>query len=281
MNRQDLIKITSNYVENSEGNYITNEIAISKNLAELKIFEAPIFAFGATDDVYFKRLKGENVIGDHFMLPQEWLPTSKTVISFFLPFTADVKKGNQKELVWPSNEWLHARYEGQAFINKFCQYLSSELINAGYKSIAPSLDERFWSKVGYDNDAQKSDDNHQTGGIYTSNWSERHVAFVCGLGTFGLSKGLITSKGVAGRFGSIVTELPVSPDKRKYEDIYEYCSMCGECAKKCPVDAISIENGKNHDLCAAFLNETFEKFQPRYACGKCQVGVACENSIPS
>jgi epoxyqueuosine reductase QueG len=280
MNKQDLLQIASSFVKNSEDNHITNDIALSKNVVGLKLFETPIFAFGAADDTYFRILKDKNVIGDHFLLPHQWLPESKTVISFFLPLTAEVKEGNQRDYVWPTNEWLHARYEGQVFINKFSQYLSSKLTNAGYKSIAPSLDERFWSKVGYDNNAQQSDHNGHTDGIFTSNWSERHVAFVCGLGTFGLSKGLITSKGVAGRFGSIVTELYISPDKRSYESIYEYCSMCGECVKKCPVDAISIDQGKNHKICAAFLNETFEKFKPRYACGKCQVGVPCESCIP-
>jgi epoxyqueuosine reductase QueG len=103
---------------------------------------------------------------------------------------------------------------------------------------------------------------------------------VCGLGTFGLSKGLITSKGIAGRFGSIITSLYLPPNKREYEEIYEYCSMCGACVKKCPVNAISIEKGKNHIICSKFLNQTVEKYKPRYGCGKCQVGVPCESMIP-
>ena len=36
-----------------------------------------------------------------------------------------------------------------------------------------------------------------------STWSERHVAYVSGLGTFGLSGGLITAKGQAVRLGSV------------------------------------------------------------------------------
>jgi len=271
MDKNKLIEMASSFVETSDANYITNEMALSKNVSGLKMFEAPIFAFGEAEDDYFRKLKDKNVIGDHFLLPQEWLREAKTVISFFLPFTTEVKKGNIKDLIWPSNEWLHARYEGQSFINKFCQYLSSELTRTGNKSVVPSLDDRFWSKTG---------DNSHIDNLYTSNWSERHVAFVCGLGTFGLSKGLITSKGIAGRFGSIVTELYVSPDKREYGSIYEYCSMCGECGEKCPVRAISIEEGKNNKLCAAFLDETVEKFRPRYGCGKCQVGVPCESFIP-
>lgn len=268
MLKQDLMKMASDFVEKSENNLITKQIALSEAVVGMKMFEAPIFAFGAADDDYFRLLKDPGAIGDHFLLPQEWLPQAKTVISFFLPFTEAVKKGNRTDMSWPSEGWLHGRIEGQAFINELCRYLRSELINAGYDSIVPCLDERFRAKTG------------GTTPSFTSNWSERHVAFVCGLGTFGLSKGLITKKGIAGRFGSIITELYLPPDQREYESTYEYCSMCGACGKKCPVNAISADRGKNHMICSEFLDKTAEKHKPRYGCGKCQVGVPCESGIP-
>jgi epoxyqueuosine reductase QueG len=114
-----------------------------------------------------------------------------------------------------------------------------------------------------------------------SNWSERHVAFVCGLGTFGLSKGLITEKGVAGRFSSIVTDMGLSPSVRPYEGLYDYCIFCGLCARRCPANAISLDTGKAHEPCEAFLNETRALFSPRYGCGKCQSGMPCESRIPA
>lgn len=274
MNKQDLIKIASDFVETSEDNRISKQIALSKSVIGMKIFEAPIFGFGSTDDDYFKLLKNPSVIGEHFVLPKEWLPQSKTVISFFLPFTSNVKDTNAVDMIWPSEQWLHGRIEGQAFLNKLNTHLTLELINAGYNSLAPSMDERFWAKTALDNESSHSEVS------FTSNWSERHVAFVCGLGTFGLSKGLITSKGVAGRFGSIVTELNLPGDKRPYEDIYEYCTRCGECVKNCPVNAISMDKGKNHKKCSDFLDKTAKKYKPRYGCGKCQVGVPCESNIP-
>ncbi|MHB9095488.1 MAG: ATP-binding protein [Eubacteriales bacterium] len=281
MNKQDLIKMASYFVENSEDNIITKQIALSETVVGMKIYEAPIFAFGAADDEYFKLLKDPPAIGKHFLLPKEWLPQSKTVISFFLPFTEAVKKGNRRDMSWPSEEWLHGRIEGQAFLNKLCQHLKSELINAGYNSLVPPLDERFWAKTGFNKASPHSYNNCETTVLFTSNWSERHVAFVCGLGTFGLSKGLITKKGITGRFGSIITELYLSPDKREYETIYEYCSMCGACVKNCPVNAISIDKGKNHMICSDFLDKTAEKYKPRYGCGKCQIRVPCESSIPN
>jgi epoxyqueuosine reductase len=270
MDKQDLIKSAENFVENSQDNYISKEKAISENVVGMRIYDAPIFAFASAEDEYFKSLKQPSAIGEHFLLPKEWLTGAKTVISFFLPFSEVVKKGNKRDMSLPSEEWLHGRIEGQAMMNKLCMHLKSELINAGYRSLVPSMDERFWSNTDKPGHEEK----------FTSNWSERHVAYVCGHGTFGLSKGLITKKGMAGRFGSIVTELYLPPDRRGYEDIYEYCSMCGKCVKNCPANAISLENGKNHQLCSEFLDMTAEKFKPRYGCGKCQVSVPCESGIP-
>ena len=274
MDKQELIKMASYFVAHSEDNYIAKEIAINENVVGMKIFEEPIFAFGSPDDQYFTLFKEQSAIGNHFMHPKEWLPQTKTVISFFLPFSKAVKKGTTQDMTWPSKEWLHGRIEGQKFVNKLCIYLQSELTNAGYPSLIPSLDERFWAKTEFNSNSPHPEVS------FTSTWSERHAAFVCGLGTFGLSKGLITAKGIAGRFGSIITSLYLPPDKREYEEIYEYCSMCGACVKKCPVNAISIEKGKNHIICSKFLNQTAEKYKPRYGCGKCQLGVPCESGIP-
>jgi epoxyqueuosine reductase len=195
---------------------------------------------------------------------------SKNSYFIFLPYTEEIKKANKKVKELPADEWLHGRYEGQMLLEEMCEYLMSKLSDAGFESLAPSLDDRFWT-----NDYDKKYDI-----LFTSNWSERHIAFVCGLGTFGLSKGLITRKGTAGRFGSILTDLFLTPDTREYKDVYEYCNMCGICAKKCPSSAISVENGKDCLPCYEFIEETLRKNYPRYGCGKCQVGVPCESRIP-
>ena len=276
MDKGDLIKIATDFVENSDYNYIPKEIALSETIIGMKIFEAPLLAFGTAEDEMFNLLKEASVIGEHFQGPKEWLAEARTVISFFLPFSETIKMGNRRDMSWPADEWLHGRIEGQAFVVKLCEYLNSELSQEGYGSISPSLDQRFWAKTRLDNPAG----NPQEQKAFTSNWSERHVAYVCGLGTFGLSKGLITKKGIAGRFGSIVTELYLPPDTRNYKEIYEYCSLCGACVKHCPVKAISLEKGKNHVICSAFVDKTAERHKPRYGCGKCQVGVPCESSIP-
>lgn len=281
MDRQDLIKMAASFVDGSLENLISEQAACCDAVTGMKLFEAPVFAFAAADDDTFRLLKEPAAVGEHLLLPQEWLPRAKTVISFFLPFSDTVKKGNTRDMLWPSEEWLYGRVEGQAFLLNLCRYLNAQLIEAGYDSLVPALDERFWASGNTGGKASPyPDDKGREKPSFTSNWSERHAAFVCGLGTFGLSKGFITEKGMAGRLGSIITELPLLPDQRRYQGIYEYCSMCGACGRNCPVQAISVEQGKNHILCAGFLAKTSEKYKPRFGCGKCQVGVPCESGNP-
>lgn len=274
MNKQNIIVSACRFVRESKENYIAKEIAISPDLVGMKIYEDPIFAFASATDEGFLKLKDPVAIGEHFKLPEQWLPEAKTVVSFFLPFSEVIKESNAIDLSWPSDEWLHGRIEGQAFLNQLMQYIKGELIQSGYESVVPTMEQGFWTQ------SIAQDGSLHPEVSFTSNWSERHVAFVCGLGTFGLSKGLITPKGICGRFGSVVTSLSLEPDPKEYERVYEYCSVCGVCAENCPVDAISIENGKDHITCLRFVDETLEKHAPRYGCGKCQVGVPCESGIP-
>lgn len=91
MEKQFLIKTAEDFIEHSQDNYITKEIAISDNVVGMRIFEAPIFAFGSADDECFALLKQPSVIGEHFLLPKEWLPGAKTVISFFYPLVKKLK----------------------------------------------------------------------------------------------------------------------------------------------------------------------------------------------
>ena len=127
-------------------------------------------------------------------------------------------------------------------------------------------------------------------GSFSSNWSERHVAYAAGLGTFGLSRGLITEKGMAGRFGSVVTNAVFPRTERKYSDPFAYCTMCGACQRRCPVGAIDKSRGfalgKDQLICGPYVKgNSLPPHGPngivRYGCGKCQVRVPCEHAIPT
>jgi epoxyqueuosine reductase QueG len=237
--------------------------ALRPDLAGMRIFDAPIFGAAAAEDPLFSQLKSAAAVGAGQFLPADWLPGARFVLSVFFPFTERVRAANAAADRLPAAEWLHARIEGQRHISAVSAAAAETLRRAGFSAVAPSEDARFRSEG------------------FSSNWSERHVAFVCGLGTFGLSKGLITEKGMAGRFTSLVTDMALSPTRRTYTELYEHCIFCGLCAKRCPADAIDRERGKAHAPCFALLEETRVLFSPRYGCGKCQVGVPCERGIPA
>ena len=268
MTKNHIVSLAEKFIGETHANYITEDIALSPKCTGIKIYEAPIFAFGSVDDELYIKYKSSDVIGSHFLGPSEWMPSAKTVISFFLPYTEKIRVANSTNSHWPADEWLHGRYEGQNLLKALLQHLIETLIQAGYESMAPSLDRRY--EVG----------NIEQNIKYASNWSERHVAYACGLGTFGLSKGVITKRGMCGRFGSILTALDLPKSTRDYKGIYDYCTICGVCIDRCPVHAISLKDGKNHIPCDDFLDKVRQKHNPRYGCGKCQVSVPCESEIP-
>jgi epoxyqueuosine reductase QueG len=274
MDKTTLIAEITAYARHSAHNQVRADVALEPGLAGLKMYDDPLMGFADAADPLFGKLKEPGVIGGHFMLPGEWDSGAKTVIAIFFPFTREVKDANKDDPRWPAPAWLHARMEGQSFIDDVCNHLRLFLEQNGCTAVVPGGDRRFSAQSPVT--ADKNDPS-----FYTSNWSERHAAFIAGLGAFGLSRGLITAKGIAGRLGSVITGGAFEPDRRNYTEVYEYCTLCGGCVKNCPARAISKEQGKNHSICKAFLDSTREKFNPWYGCGKCQVNVPCENGIPA
>ena len=230
------------------------------DLSDLQIFDAPLVGVASWDDPLFEQLKQPDAVGDHHLLPQEWLTGSRSVIAYFLPFTPVVRQSNRQAGL-PSTEWLYGRIEGQTFNNALAQATAEWLRNQGVQAVVPALDHRF-SVVNR-----------------RSNWSERHVAFIAGLGTLSLNRSLITERGSAGRLGSVVTDVPLTPTPRYYREIEENCTHCGACIRRCPPRAID-ETGKNHAICSDYLDGVLKQFSPRYGCGKCQTAVPCEECIP-
>jgi len=280
MQKQDMINTAVEFTRGSNDNIISETVALSASMKGIRIFDEPIFAFASAGDDLFVSLKKPSVIGEHFRLPEEWLAGARTVISFFLPFSEAVRTSNRSDRTWPSDGWLHGRIEGQAFLKSLCLKLQEDLTEAGFRCIIPLTDSRFWSRSGPGKNMDEAGKGEQGIPYYTSNWSERHVAWVCGLGSFCLSRGLVTSKGVAGRFGSLITDMFIEPNGKRYDNFLSFCSTCGKCIKQCPVNAISSEHGKDHDICSKFQDEIKEKYKPRYGCGKCQVDVPCEVTMP-
>ena len=268
MDKQYIQTLADDFVFHSTWNRIQAEEAITPELAGIQIFAAPLIGYSDLQDPLYKDLRKPEAVGPHVFLPEDWLPACRSVISYFFPFTEEIRKSNRIGTL-PSSLWLHGRVEGQRFLIKFAEHMVQALQERDCSAVVPILSPAF----------QANTSNPDL--PYGSNWSERHVAFISGLGTFGLSKGLITEKGTAGRFLSLVTDIPFEATERSYKDLYEYCIQCGACIRMCPAKAISMDKGKEHRPCSVYQNEISKQFTPRYGCGKCQVQVPCEFQKPS
>ncbi len=129
------------------GNYVAAGEAISADLAGLRIYDAPIFAVGDASDPMFEGLRRPEAVGPQFRLPGEWLPDAKRVVSFFLPFSREIKRSNETQRSEPSPQWLHGRIEGQRFLMNFARRLCDALEAAGEKALIPVAQKEFaaWS----------------------------------------------------------------------------------------------------------------------------------------
>jgi epoxyqueuosine reductase len=250
---QTLEEDIANFTKNSSQNFLDE-------LNMIQIWDRPLIGVAGASDPLWEKLKEPEIVGPNHLTPKEWLPEAKSVISYFLPFTEHIRSSNRSK-GRPSTEWLYGRYEGEMFNNTLRRLIRDLVEYSGGKALAPALDKRFLV----------------TG--YQSNWSERHAAFIAGLGAFGLSRSLITPLGTAGRFGSVIVDLEFESKPSKYQEFDDYCIKCGKCIDRCPYGAIN-QGGKDNERCSEYLNIIFELNKPRYACGKCQTAVPCEYRKP-
>jgi ferredoxin len=258
-------------------------------LNDYVIWDEPLVGFADGDDSLFDEYK--SIIAPSHLTPRtalawafdktpEELPPRLSVISWILPATEETRKSNRQKKTIPSRLWSHTRWYGEKFNDELRRYLVDFLTGEGYLATAPAIQPYF----------REDTDEH---GPY-SNWSERHVAYVAGLGTFSLSDGFITERGIAHRCGSVVTslELPASPRTAggPYSNCLFYAGVkCRACIKRCPAGAIT-EKGHDKVRCRQYQSEIGyfpEALKKGYdndtsiaGCGLCQTRVPCEFKAP-
>lgn len=254
------------------------------------IFDEPLVQFAGGDDPIFNEYK--SIIDATHLTPREAIaqaynknpddmPARLSVISWILPISSKTRTSNRSQTRVPSRLWSHTRWFGEIFNNALREYTVNLLSGMGYLAAAPMITPYF-----------KISSNEK--GMY-SNWSERHIAYAAGLGTFSLSDGFITERGIAHRCGSVVTslELPTSP--RTAEGPYTNClfyvnEKCGACIERCPAGAIT-EKGHDKIKCGQHLRDigySPDKLKDGYnietsvsGCGLCQTKVPCEAVNPT
>lgn len=227
-------------------------------------WKRPLVGFAAVGDPLFIRLR--EVVSPSHALPQELLATGKTVISYFLPFNNNVQEANAEEEFYPARAWAVAYIETNRLIRELGNHLKNFFERAGYRTISTP------PTHNYDQARLISD------------WSHRHVAYIAGLGRFGLHRWLITEKGCCGRLGSLVTEAFFTPTPRPK---HEFCLplagyKCSACLEKCIYGALFLESF-DRGACNRHLLKNdayFSDLETSDVCGKCGCGLPCSTRNP-
>lgn len=236
----------------------------SKKNVTLTKWKEPLVAFAAADNPMFLSLK--NIINATHLLPSDLLKTAQTVICYFVPFQENVANSNLDGKL-SSKEWAIAYIETNKLISEINLYLKLELEKLGFEASACP------GSLNFDKEKLISD------------WSLRHVAYITGLGTFGLNNMLITQGGCCGRIGSIVTSLKIDPTKVKDIEncLYKFNGSCKLCIKACVNDALTVEKfdrKRCFEMC--MKNEKLnENIGFCNVCGKCLVGLPCSFTNPT
>ncbi|WKY46168.1 epoxyqueuosine reductase [Eubacteriaceae bacterium ES2] len=226
----------------------------------------PIIGFADAQDDLFPKLK--EIIGPAHSVPADIIPRARSVIVFFLPFSEEII-GSNISGENGSRAWDMAKIETNLLIEDLNRYLYEQIIARGYKaSLLPAT-------YNYDEDKLISD------------WSHRSVAYIAGIGTFGINNMLITKSGCCGRIGSVITDMPLVPTERPKEEycLYKFNGSCKKCHKQCVADALDLSENRvlfERNKCNGQINKNV----PVYAngvgdtCGKCMVNLPCSLRIP-
>ena len=148
-------------------------------------YRTPLVGFAPADDPGFAGLR--DVVAPGHLVPQDLLPGARTVVAFFVPFDRELVR-LQRQDPYVSRAWAEAYIETNRLIDSVCRTLGDALAVKGVRAA--------WQQPTHNFDPV----------ALVSCWSHKHVAYLCGLGSFGRHRMLITEAGCAGRLGSLVTD---------------------------------------------------------------------------
>ncbi|MHA1473694.1 MAG: hypothetical protein ACTSQ5_00765 [Promethearchaeota archaeon] len=293
MMRNKIQNLLDNFIESHKDNVLPKEFNFHQ------IFSKIFFDVAQGSDPLF--LKYKEIIGKYHFTPAElWSsfdflprnihPEEISVLSFGFSFSDDIKEEGSKSQISPPELYLIARNYADTTINTALVTVQQFLVDLGF-NVALCNQSHIVEYVGY-----------------SSSWSERHIAYAAGLGSFSLTDAFISDYGTNIRLGSIITDAQFPLSKRKIQTPYSNClyfvdKSCKKCIERCPINAIS-EQGHDKELCHQYgqkiAQQMMEKWGallkpssrrvkgevrqrrfPAVGCALCQFDVPCMNENPT
>ena len=224
------------------------------------IWQKPVVKFADAHSEHIRNLR--NIVVDDHYLPTDFLPDAKNVLSYYLPFKKHVADSNIKNRL-ASAQWANAYNATNEMVPYINSYLLEVITTKGYGAAVPQ-------NIGIISNS-----------MLMSRWSQRHIAWIAGHGTFGINNMLISEKGCCGRYFSIVTSLPVIPDQIMAAErcLFKSKGNCGVCVDKCMAGALTTQS-YNREQCREMCMENDAIYNGADVCGKCVVGLPCSfNSL--
>lgn len=222
----------------------------------------PLLSTGNVDE-RFRILP--KIVSDEHLLPTDLLPSAKTVIAFFLPFVKELIDENSLGK-FPCHNWGLAYEETNDLIGFLAKRIKDFLAEQGHDSALTPATHNF--------DEVK----------LMAKWSHKHLAYLSGLGRFGVNAQIITPSGCAGRLGSLVTDADLGDNPLVGSQelcLHKANQECLRCLKRCPVRAVG-EGGIDRQRCYTRLKVNLNHTRPldglketTHVCGKCAVGLPC------
>jgi epoxyqueuosine reductase QueG len=269
-----------------------------------QVFVTPLTGVSRGDDHIFAKFK-EVVAKEHLTPSEMWvqsglpddvnLAARLRIVSIIFPYVRQIREeGKKSDKDMPPEIYCVARN----FANPFMDAVLDETVGFFQKH-------GFRATSGTRSGAYQILSREHPFRRY-SNWSERHIAFAAGLGTFSLHEGLISEAGCNIRIASVLTDASLEVTPRKSDEPYGNClhyanGTCGECIAKCPTGAIT-SNGHDKLDCHLYGKKVREEMLRRplssmlkphrrrvngvertiygVGCALCQFGVPCMDRNP-
>ncbi|MCP4753668.1 MAG: hypothetical protein GY866_22520 [Proteobacteria bacterium] len=283
--------------------FAANELnRLPENYGGGRIFAEPLTGVSRGDDPIFHKYK-EVVAPEHLTPAEMWvqsglpdgrdLPPRLRILSIVFPYVDRIREEGKKAEDYPADIYRIGRNFADDFMSDVLDKTVVFFQDQGFQSLAGVRSKIFTIL------------SRQEPPWFYSVWSERHMAFAAGLGTFSLHEGFISEKGCNIRVASVVTDAPLEVTLRKSDDPYANCLFhakeeCVKCAERCPYGAIT-KDGHDKLKCREFLRTMQKEAQERLAgilkpirrvadgkenilyatgCAFCQFGVPCTSKNP-
>lgn len=226
-----------------------------------RIFGTPLTGVSRGDDSIFDKFK--EVIATEHMTPAEmWAKSgfededpaaSLRTVSIVFPYVDRIREESKTATKMPAEIYSIGRNYANPFMTDVIKKTIAFFQDQGCRAVS-GVNSPGFQTLSQDKAPQ-----------FYSPWSERHMAFAAGLGTFSLHEGLITEVGCNIRVASVTTDAPLEVTPRKSDDPYANClyyaeGTCRECEGRCPGDAIT-ENGHDKVKCRRQLRMISEEME--------------------